>query len=120
MKIEVSIGEVIDKFTILSIKKEKITDLNKLKNVDKEYSYLKEIIEELPDITMQKRLFWVNSKLWVIEDMLRDFEKNNVFDKNFILLARLVYRLNDLRFEIKNRINIKFDSDIREEKSYSK
>jgi hypothetical protein len=124
MKIEVSIGEIVDKFTILAIKKEMIIDTEKLKNIEKEYDSLYLVIKELRlnilDNPLLKKLIWVNKKLWKVEDLLRYYERQQKFDKDFILLARAVYKLNDYRFKIKNKINILYDSDFKEEKSYSK
>ena len=121
MKIEVSIGEVIDKITILEIKKDKIKDFNKLKYIEKELSILKnslmeenihvpyEMIAELKDI---------NCKLWDLEDLIRQKEKQNIFDEYFIDLARKDAIFNDERFLAKNKINNYCDSSIKEQKSY--
>ena len=117
--IPVSIGELFDKYTILQIKSERITNLNKLELVHKEMDYLKLFIEQyqLPDIIF-KELKSVNETLWTIEDDIRIKEKNSQFDDTFIQLARNVYITNDKRCEIKNNINQYFGSDIMEVKSY--
>ena len=122
MKIEASIGEIVDKLTILEIKKEMINDVEKLKNINKEYKYMQGVVFELKidQEPLIKKLTWVNRKLWKVEDLLRYYEFQQKFDKDFITLARAVYRLNDFRFKIKNKINIKHSSDFREEKSYGK
>jgi NADH dehydrogenase/NADH:ubiquinone oxidoreductase subunit G len=121
MEIEVGIGEIVDKLSILMIKKEKITDPNKLKNIMKEFIYLDEIVQKLKisddDIS---DFLSVNKKLWQVEDDIREKERNKIFDKEFIELAREVYITNDLRAEIKRKINEKYSSDFIEEKSYSK
>ena len=121
MQIETSIAEIIDKLTILSIKKDKISDPDKLKNIEKEFDYLSNIVNELKiepdDIHM---LLDVNKLLWNIEDKIRDKERSKIFDDEFIQLARNVYIKNDMRAEIKKKINIKYLSDFVEEKSYSK
>ena len=121
MKIEVSIGEIVDKLSILHIKKDNITDEVKLENVNKEYVYLHEIVFSELSISYDddySRLLEVNRSLWVIEDDLRDKEKVNEFDQDFIELARSVYYTNDKRAEIKKEINIKYGSLFVEEKSY--
>ena len=121
MKIEVSIGEIVDKLSILQIKKEKIKDPNKLLNIESEFLYLHEVVfSELnikfDDYTM---LYDINNKLWVIEDKLRELEKDTDFGSDFIELARAVYYTNDERAKIKRNINIEYGSGFVEEKSYS-
>ena len=125
MKIEIPIscGELVDKLTILQIKKIKIKENNKLEQVNKEYEYLmktySDILKKFPNLNeMHDRLYQVNLKLWEIEDKVRMCEKNDKFDKSFIYLARNVYKSNDLRFKIKNEINDYLNSDIKEQKSY--
>ena len=119
MQIEVSTGEVVDKWTILSIKALKIQDKEKLVNVFKERSYLTEIIPpEIVHDSLTDELLWVNKKLWDVEDRLRDCERNKVFDNHFVQLARSVYLLNDKRARIKKEINMKYGSEFIEEKSY--
>jgi hypothetical protein len=124
MEIMVSVGEVLDKISILDIKKNKITDVNKLKNIIFEYSHLVEIIqnkyESILDTSEYEKLYDVNLKLWDVEDEIRIKELNKNFGQEFIELARSVYFLNDKRAEIKKDINLKHDSKIIEEKSYEK
>lgn len=120
----VSPAELIDKITILEIKRQFIKNSTKLKNVNLEYKLLLDVLinnvsgsEELD--LLRSQLKEVNMKLWDIEDKIRDLEKNKVFDKKFIELARLVYFTNDKRSEIKKDINKLLNSEIVEEKSYS-
>lgn len=124
IEIPVSIGEVIDKITILEIKKEKIQDDVKLKNINNELDILRskinsiKITEEIFYLTDQLKT--INYLLWEVEDRLRIFEEKNTFDNEFISDARLVYKLNDQRFFLKKKINILTQSSIVEEKSYCK
>ena len=119
MYIEVSTGEVADKISILLIKKEKITDVDKLENINKELSSL---IEHFPAEILIDKLYSllcaVNLSLWEIEDAIREKESLGEFDNEFIELARQVYITNDSRAALKMRINIKYNSDMVEEKSY--
>lgn len=123
MKIEVSIGEIADKYTILTIKSFEILDEQKQLNIKKEWKYINSVIKEsFPDLAadpLTHRLLDINRQLWVVEDSLRDCENDREFDKLFVFLARQVYRLNDQRADIKKQINIKYKSDIVEEKSYN-
>ena len=117
----ISIGELVDKITILEIKKNKLQNL-KLENVLKELSFLKGLIEKHKiDITddLFSQLKEINLSLWNIEDQIRVKEKNKEFDNNFIELARSVYFKNDKRAEIKKSINQLCNSEITEEKFYS-
>lgn len=122
MEIEVSIGEIVDKLSILWIKKQNISDESKMLNIKKEYDYLNEIVFNKLKITEVdfQRLVEINTKLWVIEDDIRDKERNSEFDETFIKLARAVYFTNDKRAEIKKEINLKYGSLFIEEKSYKK
>ena len=120
---EVSIGELIDKITILSIKNEKINDTKKLKNIRTELATLRSTQKEtVPAASMldvlENELFKTNSKLWDIEDKIRDKEREQLFDNEFIQLARSVYFTNDHRMSLKNQINNYCGSRIHEEKSY--
>jgi hypothetical protein len=123
MKIEtpISVGEYIDKLSILLIKKEKINDNNKLKNIKKEIDFL---LSKSDKFESSELNFWtdkiktVNLILWDIEDKIRTKEKNKEFDQEFIELARKVYHVNDERFLVKNEINKFFQSEIFEQKSY--
>jgi hypothetical protein len=123
MKIEVSIGEIADKYTILTIKSFEILDEEKQINIKKEWKYINQVIKEsYPDLAtdpLTHRLLDINRQLWVVEDALRDCENDREFEKLFVFLARQVYRLNDQRAAIKKEINIKYKSDIVEEKSYN-
>jgi hypothetical protein len=123
MKIEVSIGEIADKYTILTIKSFEILDEEKQINIKKEWKYINQVIKEsYPELAtdpLTHRLLDINRQLWVVEDSLRDCENDREFDKLFVFLARQVYRLNDQRAAIKKQINIKYKSDIVEEKSYN-
>ena len=122
MKIEVSHGEIVDKLTILQIKKENITDPSKLDNIVKEYDYLLSVVENDLGISTSSpeylELLSVNKELWVIEDDIRDKERQKEFDDDFIKLARAVYYTNDVRAKIKKEINLKHSSGFVEEKSY--
>lgn len=124
MKIEVSIGEIIDKLSILKIKSENITDSEKLKNVIKEYNYLFDVVENKLNFStssdLYSELLSINKELWDIEDDIRDKESVKSFDDEFISLARSVYFTNDKRADVKKRINIEYGSDFVEEKSYNK
>ena len=119
MKIEIGIGEVVDKWTILSIKILNITDKDKLENITKERTYLNTVIEpEILHDPLVDELLKINKSLWDVEDRLRDCERNKIFDEHFVQLARSVYILNDKRAHIKKEINIKYGSEFVEEKSY--
>jgi hypothetical protein len=122
MKIEVSIGEIVDKLSILEIKKNNITDEDKLPNIRKEFEYLYSVVfEDLGiDPSDFSSLLLVNEELWVIEDRIRMKESKKIFDHEFISLARSVYIANDKRAEIKKYINLKYGSIFTEEKSYEK
>jgi hypothetical protein len=124
MLVNVSVGELIDKFTILLIKQKKITNDEKLLKVKTEIEYLQPSITEVKDNydidELFEQLVLINSKLWDIEDNIRIKEKNKVFDDGFIQLARSVYFTNDERAHIKNLINEKTKSAIFEVKSYEK
>jgi hypothetical protein len=126
--IPVSFGELIDKLTILKIKAEKITDIKKIKFIDIEFYSLnqvylkyykmmdKDVIENIN--TLYKDLYNINSKRWIIEDNIRDKERNKEFDNDFIDIARSVYITNDKRMSIKKSIDKLMGSDISEQKSY--
>lgn len=118
----ISVGELIDKITILEIKLDMITDQTKLTNVNSELKSLTDIRQQLnlPDIgNLEHQLKDINRELWDIEDFKRAMEKEKNFNEGFISAARWVYLKNDLRAGIKKQINIICGSDIIEEKSYS-
>ena len=122
--IPISWGELFDKITILQIKLENLQNQNALKNVKIEYAQLSKIynISFIDDVSAKKlmnNLKQINNKLWDIEDKIRDKERNNAFDEEFIELARSVYITNDERSRIKRNINETFGSQLIEEKSYS-
>ena len=124
IKIPVSYGELIDKLTILDIKKIKISDQQKLVNVKKEFDLLEESVSELKKDNINdynkfySELKKINLNLWEIEDQIRVCEKNKSFDKEFIEFARSIYKLNDKRFDIKNEINSRYNSPLAEQKDY--
>ena len=120
---EISAGELIDKITILEIKKEKIINKEKLIEVNKELLSLNEtlkksITDDSKILTFKNDLKNINLKLWDIEDGKRSAEKNSQFDEKFIELARSVYKFNDKRAKIKLAINNALGSNIKEVKSY--
>ena len=122
--VEVSVGELLDKISILEIKKEKIKDTTKLNYINDEYSVLKEQLKKniKSDETLEKlfqSLKETNSKLWVIEDDKRMCEKNSDFGEKFIKLSRDVHFLNDDRAKIKLEINNHSGSKIKEIKEYT-
>ena len=122
MKIEVSIGEVVDKYTILTIKKLFIHDSEKLVNIEKEWKIIKSaLVKKYPETLTDpftQELYDINKKLWKVEDDLRDCEHKSYFGDKFVELAREVYQLNDVRAIIKKQINQKYGSELIEEKSY--
>ena len=120
---EISAGELIDKITILEIKKEKISNKEKLIEVNKELISLNETLkksinDESKILSFKNDLKNINLKLWDIEDGKRSAEKNSQFDEKFIELARSVYKFNDKRAKIKLAINNALGSNIKEVKSY--
>ena len=122
--VEVSVGELLDKISILEIKKEKIQGPKKLKFINDEHAILKEQLEQNVNSdeklnSMFQSLKEINSRLWVIEDDKRLCEKNSEFTKNFIRLSRDVHFLNDDRAKIKLEINNHTGSKIKEIKEYT-
>ena len=120
---EISVGELIDKITILEIKKEKILSKEKLVDINKELKSLNETMKKyIPDqeeiLSYKNDLKNINAKLWEIEDGKRSAEKNKKFDEEFVKLARNVYKFNDERARIKLAINNTLGSNIKEVKSY--
>lgn len=122
IEIPISIGELVDKITILEIKNENIHDKEKIKLVNVELNLLNSIYKKFGENKeldhLKLELKEVNSKLWKIEDEIRVLESKNIFDEEFVSLARSVYITNDKRFDIKNKINKSYSSDIMEVKSY--
>jgi hypothetical protein len=119
----ISLGELLDKITILKIKSNLITDIDKLKNIEKELQALEELKDELNlDLEsvepLQSKLYKVNLELWHIENFKRASEKDQNFGDEFVNAARQVYIKNDLRASIKKNINELVGSSIIEEKSY--
>ena len=125
VNIPISLGELVDKISILKIKEKNIDDNQKKEQVKKELLLLETSLENLQHdkLLIQKylnELIVINSKLWKIEDNLRKCERNKNFNKEFVELARSVYLTNDKRYKIKLEINKKFKSKIVEVKSYEK
>jgi hypothetical protein len=120
--IPVSVGELIDKLSILHVKKIKITNPEKLVYVNKEfellYNFSSDYLNDEEITKLYHELVDTNSKLWEIEDMLRVIETEKIFNSKFIELARNVYHTNDKRFRLKNEINERTSSEIREVKEY--
>ena len=118
----ISLGELVDKISILMIKKKNISDSIKLQHVNKELEFLQKTLKKY--ISEDKineyllKLVNINSKLWDIEDDIRECERKKLFDQTFIDLARSVYFTNDERAKVKNDINKTFGSEIVEVKSY--
>ena len=126
MKVDISIGELFDKITILNIKSKKFSDESKIVNVTKELSILKPLSNPIVDkygeqlTNLVAELTDVNSNLWDVEDKLRILERDKDFGDEFVELARSVYILNDRRAVVKKQINLLTDSGIVEEKGYVK
>ena len=124
IKIEISVGELLDKLSILIIKKEKINNPEKIKEIERELKFLESHALTIRSInkteydTFLKKLISINSKLWDIEDEIRILEQNSSFSDEFVSLARSVYFTNDERFSCKNDINIFYGSEINEVKEY--
>ena len=118
----ISLGELVDKISILMIKKKNISDSIKLQHVNKELEFLqktlKKYISEDKINEFLLKLVNINSKLWDIEDDIRECERKKLFDQTFIDLARSVYFTNDERAKVKNEINKNFGSELVEVKSY--
>ena len=122
--VEVSVGELFDKISILEIKKDKIKDLDKLKFINDEYKVLKNELEKNVKMDIKLEKFFValknvNSKLWIIEDDKRKCENDSNFGEDFIRLSRDVHFLNDTRAKIKLDINNYTGSKIKEIKEYT-
>jgi lipid A disaccharide synthetase len=124
IEIEVSVGELLDKISILEIKKERIQDRMKLMNIEKELEVLLNVKEKSIPFTeetqsLYQKLKRVNEDLWEIEDRIRDCERQKDFSRTFIELARSVYKENDLRCYLKRELNQSLGSRLMEEKSYA-
>jgi hypothetical protein len=127
MKIEVSNGEVLDKYSILQIKSERITDPTALNNIRRELESLQPAVDVIRSLessgaldALQDQLLEVNTSLWEVEDVLRGLEKSQDFGPSFVAAARSVYQLNDRRAAVKKEINLLTGSNLIEEKSYEK
>ena len=124
MKIETSLGDVVDRYSILTIKKQRISDQNAQHNILRERDAIREAWKQSPHPSMQDLPQWselldVNLQLWEVEDALRECERRQTFDESFVTMARSVYRLNDRRASLKRSINLLLGSDFVEEKSYA-
>jgi hypothetical protein len=123
LNVPVSVGELVDKITILNIKNKMIADPTKLANIRRELEALLEVCRQHgidPSDKETQDLERINLSLWKIEDDIRDKERDKSFDKEFIELARAVYVTNDERFRAKAVLNEKYGSTFKEEKSYKK
>jgi hypothetical protein len=122
IQVPVSVGELIDKLSILQVKRTKIDDEKKLKYVNSEFELLYNISAEFLNNMEIENLYYdlvdVNSSLWDVEDKLREYENLGFFEGHFVSLSREVYTTNDKRFELKNKINEISHSELREQKSY--
>jgi len=118
--VPVSIGELCDKYTILQIKAERITDVEKLVKVNVELELLRPFVEQF-DVSQEllANLKIINESLWDIEDRIRKKESLKQFDNEFIEIARTVYVTNDARFVAKSAVNERYNSNICEVKSYA-
>jgi hypothetical protein len=125
VQVPVSVGELLDKLTILAIKLERIDDPDKRVNIEREHRSLEAVVAAeglrsvagVPDL--ERELRGVNDALWEIEDRIREHERQQRFDADFVALARAVYRTNDRRAELKRSINTLSGSELTEEKSYA-
>ena len=125
IKVTLSVGELIDKITILQIKNKFIKNNDQLKNINNELSILEPLLKKnklnTPEINqLLSELYKVNMELWEIEDQIREKERKSDFKDEFITLARSVYITNDKRAKIKKSINLISGSQLIEEKSYAK
>ncbi|PIP40126.1 MAG: hypothetical protein COX19_06405 [Desulfobacterales bacterium CG23_combo_of_CG06-09_8_20_14_all_51_8] len=122
IQVAVSIGELVDKVSILAIKLDKIKDPAKLHHIEKEYDVLMKSMTGAGIALYSEefaRLREINAKLWDIEDRIRLKEAAKIFDEEFIDLARSVYFINDDRAAVKKTINLKYGSGLVEEKEYA-
>lgn len=118
----ISLGELIDKITILQIKTIEINDESKLKNIRHELNLLTSILDKTGlKMSLSKEmneLYSINYRIWNLEDVIRDCERVESFEETFISTARQIYKTNDERSRVKKQINVRFNSDVVEEKSY--
>ena len=125
VQVPVSVGELLDKLTILAIKLERIDDPIKRANIAREQAALESVVKaeglRVPEgvMALEQELRAVNEQLWQIEDEIREHERQQRFDDGFIALARAVYRTNDERAALKRRLNALTGSELVEEKSYA-
>ena len=125
VQVPVSVGELLDKLTILAIKLQRIDDGAKLVNIAREQEALERVVAAAGlraaagVAELEAELRRVNEQLWEIEDSIREHERQQRFDAAFIALARAVYRINDQRADLKRRINALVGSELVEEKSYA-
>ena len=123
LKIEVAPGELIDKITILEIKLARISDEEKIRNVQREHALLTrvaDVVSTSPELTMlRSELKQINETLWQIEDDIRERDRRQDFGPDFVRLARAVYRTNDERARVKREINRLLNSTLVEEKAYA-
>ena len=124
--VPISLGECIDKLSILAIKRNKMQDARKQEAVTKELSALTAVLgvslkkeEQKQCESYLARLVAINTALWEIEDLIRSRERQKLFDEGFMLIARSIYRINDERFAVKREINEYFNADIQEQKEYA-
>ena len=122
INIPVSVGELVDKITILKIKRYQIKDADKLVNIHKEHDVLTSLNEyvkiQKDVLEHQQQLMEVNLRLWFLEEDIRHYEKTNFFESAFIDVARKIYKTNDERSRIKKEINLLCNSELVEEKSH--
>ena len=122
MKVDIAIGEVFDRITILDLKIKNINDASRLSYIEAEKAMLLKALEEEKieiETHLYNPLFLINSKIWDTEAGFRDKESKKEFDNEFIKFARLNARYNDERFIMKNKINEHYNSEIREQKAYN-
>ena len=120
--VPISTGELIDKLSILHVKKKKITNIEKLKIVEKEidliYPLTINFIEKMEINSLYSKLIEVNSQLWEYKDRIRILDSLSIFEGEFIFISKKIYTTNDYRFKLKNEINILTNSELKEVKDY--
>jgi hypothetical protein len=117
--VKVSLGEIVDKLSILDIKKRKIKHIDKLEHINREFEELSQHVDvsDKKLATLYEKLIHINGIIWNVEDSLHKKEIDKTFDNEFIKLARTAYSTNDIRFQIKNEINK--NSELKEQKGYN-